>query len=50
VQAIIGLDRALNALETLGSTDLEAQARAAEKAESQRWMRFLKQALGHEGT
>jgi transposase len=48
VAAIIGLDRALNALEDLGSTDIEAEAKAAEKAESQRWMNFLKQALGHE--
>jgi hypothetical protein len=49
VESIIGLDRALNALESLGPTDLEREAKAKEKAETQRWLNFLKQALGHDG-
>ena len=47
-EAIIGIDRALNALESLGPTDLEAEIQAQETADKKRWMRFLKQALGHE--
>jgi len=46
--AIIGIDRALNPLETLGPTDLEAEMEAQEKADKQRWMSFLKKALGHD--
>ena len=46
--AIIGIDRALNALEQLGSADLEAEQRAQEAADKKRWMKFLKKALGHE--
>ncbi|MFB6132777.1 MAG: DUF5788 family protein [Halanaeroarchaeum sp.] len=46
--AIVGIDRALNALESLGSTDLEAEARAAETADRKRWLSFLKKALGHD--
>lgn len=48
VQAIIGIDRALNALENLGPTNLEAEQRAQEKADQQRWMSFLKKALGRD--
>jgi hypothetical protein len=48
VGAIIGIDRALNALESLGPTDLEREAEAQEAADRKRWMSFLKQALGHE--
>jgi len=46
--AIIGIDRALNALESLGPTDLEAEIQAQEMADRKRWMKFLKQALGQE--
>jgi hypothetical protein len=48
VEAIIGIDRALNALEQLGPTDLESEARAQEAADRKRWMKFLRKALGHE--
>jgi hypothetical protein len=45
-EAIIGIDRALNALEQLGPVDVESEARAEEAADRKRWMQFLKQALG----
>ena len=48
VRAIVGIDRALNALENLGPTDLEREAAAQEAADKKRWMSFLKQALGHD--
>ena len=48
VEAIIGIDRALNALEQLGATDLEREAEAQEAADRKRWMKFLKKALGRE--
>ena len=47
-QAVIGIDRALNALESLGPTDLEAEMEAQERADTQRWMNFLEKALGSE--
>ena len=47
-QAVIGIDRALNALESLGPTTLEAEMEAREKADKQRWMKFLEKALGRE--
>ncbi|MBX0321685.1 hypothetical protein EGH21_01445 [Halomicroarcula sp. F13] len=47
-EAIIGIDRALNALEQLGPADLEAEAKAQETADTKRWMKFLQKALGHE--
>ncbi|WP_458187864.1 DUF5788 family protein [Haladaptatus sp. NG-WS-4] len=46
VESIIGIDRALNALESLGPTDLEAEEHAKETADKKRWMTFLKKALG----
>jgi len=46
VRAVIGIDRALNALEDLGPTDLEAEMAAQERADRKRWMSFLKKALG----
>ncbi len=46
-QSIIGIDRALNALEQLGGVDLEGEAQAKEAADRKRWMRFLQKALGH---
>lgn len=47
VDAIIGIDRALNALEQLGRIDLENEAKAQEAADRKRWMKFLRKALGH---
>ena len=47
-EAIIGIDRALNALESLGPTDIEAEAERAERADRKRWMNFLRQALGQD--
>ena len=48
VESIVGIDRALNALESLGSADLEGEAEAQAAADRKRWMKFLKQALGQE--
>ena len=45
--AIIGIDRALNELESLGPADIEGEARAEEAADRKRWMKFLRKALGH---
>ncbi|WP_251329881.1 DUF5788 family protein [Haloplanus pelagicus] len=50
VENIIGIDRALDALEALGSADLEREAEAQEAADRKRWMKFLRKALGHEDT
>jgi hypothetical protein len=47
-EAVIGIDRALEALESLGPADLEREAEAQEAADRKRWMRFLRQALGRE--
>ncbi|MHC3437947.1 DUF5788 family protein [Natrialbaceae archaeon A-gly3] len=44
--SIIGIDRALNALENLGPTDLERKQQAKQAADRKRWMSFLKKALG----
>jgi hypothetical protein len=48
VRAIVGIDRALNALEGLGPTNIEAEMEAQERADKKRWMKFLKQALGQD--
>jgi len=48
VESIVGIDRALNALESLGTTDIEAEERAKETADRKRWVRFLQQALGND--
>jgi hypothetical protein len=48
VESIVGIDRALNALETLGPANLEGEAAAQEAADRKRWMSFLRKALGHE--
>jgi len=45
---VIGIDRALNALDDLSEADLEAEANASEAADRKRWMKFLRKALGHE--
>ena len=47
-EAIVGIDRALEALESLGPTDIESEKQATKAADQKRWMSFLKQALGHE--
>jgi len=47
-EAIIGIDRALNALQNLGPTDLETEAKTKEAADKKRWMSFLKKALGRD--
>jgi hypothetical protein len=46
--AVVGIDRALEALESLGSASVEREAEAQEAADTKRWMSFLKQALGQE--
>ncbi|MCU4973093.1 DUF5788 family protein [Halobacteria archaeon AArc-m2/3/4] len=45
---IIGIDRALNALQSLGPTDLEREQQAQQAADTKRWMGFLKKALGRD--
>mgnify|MGYP000350726562 CR=1 FL=1 len=47
-ESILGIDRALNGLESLGPTDIEAEADAQEAADTKRWLSFLKQALGQD--
>ena len=46
-ESIIGIDRALNALEQLGAVDVEGEAEAQRTADRKRWMKFLQKALGH---
>jgi len=46
--AIVGIDRALNALESLDPTDIETERERKEAADTKRWMNFLKQALGRD--
>ena len=46
--AIVGIDRALEALESLGREDVEAEAERQEAMDRKRWMNFLKQALGND--
>ena len=47
-QSIIGIDRALNALESLGPTDLEQEQKLQQAQDQKRWMSFLKKALGQD--
>jgi hypothetical protein len=47
-ESVIGIDRALSALESLGSSDVEAAAEAQEAADRKRWMKFLRKALGRD--
>ncbi|MDZ7701934.1 MAG: DUF5788 family protein [Halobacteriales archaeon] len=47
-ESIHGIDRALNALGSLESTDLEGEASAQAAADHKRWLNFLKQALGRD--
>ena len=46
--SIIGIDRALEALEGLNAADPETEAKRQEAADRKRWMNFLKKALGRE--
>lgn len=46
--SIVGIDRALTALQTLGETDLEAEAGAREAADRKRWLSFLRQVTGRD--
>ncbi|MEF8813214.1 MAG: DUF5788 family protein [Halovenus sp.] len=46
-ESIIGIDRALNELETLQPGDLEQEAKKQEAQDRKRWMKFLKKALGN---
>ncbi|MEF8773984.1 MAG: DUF5788 family protein [Halobacteriales archaeon] len=48
VEAIVGIDRALNALESLEPTDVEAEAERAEAVDRKRWINFLRQVLGRD--
>ncbi|WP_232700993.1 DUF5788 family protein [Halobacterium wangiae] len=48
VAVLVGIDRALNALESLGRTSIEAEAKASERADQKRWYSFLKEALGRD--
>jgi len=50
VESIIGIDRALEGLESLSSGSIEAEAEAQEAADRKRWMSFLRQVLGHDDT
>ena len=47
-ESVIGIDRALEALESLGHSDVEAEAKRQETADRKRWMSFLRQALGRD--
>ncbi len=47
-ESVLGIDRALNAIENLDPTDLEAEASRQDAADTKRWMSFLKQVLGHD--
>lgn len=45
----VGIDRALNALDALGTeTDVESERRQSEAADRKRWRAFLRKALGHD--
>jgi hypothetical protein len=48
VESIVGIDRALNALEQLRPVDLEAEVERQQTADRKRWVTFLRQALGRE--
>jgi hypothetical protein len=47
-RAIVGVDRALDALEQLGPVDVEREAAAKEAADRKRWLKFLRKALGRD--
>jgi Family of unknown function (DUF5788) len=45
-ESIIGIDRALEGLQQLGASSIEAEAEAQRIADKKRWTRFMRQALG----
>ena len=47
-ESIVGIDRALEALGSLGPSDVEGEAKRQEAMDRKRWMKFLKQALGRD--
>ena len=47
-ESVVGIDRALDALEQLRPQDLNKEAEIQEAQDRKRWVRFLKQALGHD--
>jgi predicted Zn-dependent peptidase len=47
-ESIIGISRALEALQQLNPDDIEGEAKRQEAADRKRWMSFLKQALGRD--
>lgn len=48
VEEIAGIDRALNALEQLDAPGVGEQAQQRDRADRERWMQFLREALGHD--
>ena len=48
--SIIGIDRALDALDGLNAPDPETEAKRQEAADQKRWMSFLQKALGRDET
>jgi hypothetical protein len=50
VESIVGIDRALDALEELGPANLEREAEAQTAADRKRWVKFLRKALGRDET
>ncbi|MFW5974160.1 MAG: DUF5788 family protein [Natrialbaceae archaeon] len=48
-ESIVGIDRALGALEDLETADIEGEKQAARTADRRRWMHFLQKALGRDG-
>jgi hypothetical protein len=47
-ESIVGIDRALEALGSLGPSDVEGEAKRQEAMDQKRWMNFLKQVLGRD--
>ena len=50
VESVIGIDRALNALNQLRPVDLDAESQRQEAADKKRWMGFLRKALDRDST
>jgi hypothetical protein len=48
VESIVGIDRALSSLESLGPSNIEGEIEAKEAADKKRWVNFLNQVLGKE--
>ncbi|UPM42413.1 DUF5788 family protein [Halocatena salina] len=48
VESVIGIDRALSALERLEPVDIEQEIATKKTADRKRWSNFLKRALGRE--